>query len=378
MSAGRAGERRSRSKTRSRPESPARPGARSRSRSRVRPFEIGGSAIEPGARAVVDLPVSLLSDHTPVALSVHVVHGRKRGPAMFVSAAIHGDEIVGVEIIRRLIRAPQLKTLSGTLLCVPIVNAFGFVNHDRYLPDRRDLNRSFPGSAAGSLAARLARLFMTEVVSRCEAGIDIHSAAVHRVNLPQIRIDGSSRRARELAVAFAPPVILASKLRDGSLRLAARELGIDVLVYEAGEALRFDETAVRVGVRGALRVLHKAGMIDSDKGLAATVGPALSSASAWIRAPMGGILRARKTIGAGVGEGETIALIADPFGEREAKVAAGRAGLIIGRTNLPVVNEGDALFHVAEVTSPDALQRRIGKLGATLDGDPMFDEDEIL
>jgi hypothetical protein len=341
-------------------------------------FEIGGRTVAPGARAVVDLPVSVLSDHTPVTLSVHVIHGRAPGPTMFVSAAVHGNEIIGVEIIRRLIRAPQLKGLKGTLLCIPIVNAFGFVNHSRYLPDGRDLNRTFPGAAQGSLAARLANLFMHEVVHRCAAGVDLHSAAEHRVNLPQIRIDGGSKRARELAEAFAPPVILASKLREGSLRLAAREIGVDVLVYESGEALRFDENPIRIGVRGVLRVLHTMGMIESTSGLAAMVRPSFSHKSLWLRAPMGGILRARKTIGAGVTAGETIAVVADPFGEREEPIRADKSALIIGRTNLPIVNEGDALFHVAEVEAPGALERRIDGLGAALEGDPLFDEDEIL
>lgn len=328
-------------------------------------FEMNGIAVPPGGRAVIDLPVSVMSNHSPVTLSVHVIHGKQPGPTMFVSAAVHGDEIIGVEIIRRLIRTQQMKSIKGTLLCIPVVNAFGFVNHDRYLPDKRDLNRSFPGAASGSLAARLARLFMKEVVSRCEAGIDLHSAAVHRVNLPQIRIDGSSKRARELAEAFSPPVILTSKLREGSLRLAARQQGVDVLVYESGEALRFDETAVRIGVRGILRVLNRMGMVTNARGLVALHRPRLSRSSFWLRAPRGGILRAGKPVGAEVFAGETVAVICDPFGEREAQVRAEKPAIVIGRTNLPIVNEGDALFHLAE-------------LAPTAEGAPPPDEDEVL
>jgi predicted deacylase len=142
------------------------------------PFQIGDAEIAPGTRQTVELPVSVLSDHTPVTLSAHVIHGRKPGPAMFVSAAIHGDEVIGAEIVRRLLRAAPVARLSGTLVTVPIVNSFGFLNQSRYLPDRRDLNRCFPGSAEGSLAGRLADLFLTEVVRRCDVGIDLHSAAV--------------------------------------------------------------------------------------------------------------------------------------------------------------------------------------------------------
>ena len=141
-------------------------------------FQIGGETIAPGTRRTVDLPVSVLSDHTPVTMSVHVVHGRRPGPVLFVSAAVHGDEVIGVEIARRVLRAPQLDTLRGTLMVIPIVNTFGFLNNSRYMPDRRDLNRVFPGSESGSLASRLAHLFMTEVVNRAEFGIDLHSAAI--------------------------------------------------------------------------------------------------------------------------------------------------------------------------------------------------------
>ncbi len=341
------------------------------------PFEFAGHTIAPGTRAKIELPVAVLSDHTPVTMTVMIIHGKKPGPAVFVSGAIHGDEIIGVEIIRRLIRTKQLKSLSGTLICVPIVNTFGFINHTRYLPDRRDLNRSFPGAARGSLAARLARLFMTEIVARCSVGIDLHSAAEHRVNLPQIRIDGGSRQAMELAKAFAPPVIMVSKLRDGSLRHAARELGKDVLVYECGEALRFDETALRIGVTGILRVLRQIGMIREAKGIRSPLTPDVSRSSEWIRAPMGGVLRAFKTIGAWIEKGEVVAALSDPLGDREIEVQSPLTGIIIGRTMLPVMNEGDALFHIAEIVKPLTEDGHTG-LEQAFEGHPLFDEDEIL
>lgn len=340
-------------------------------------FEIAGKRVEPGEPRIVEIPVSVLSDHTPMSLSAYVIHGRRPGPAAFISAAIHGDEIIGVEIIRRLIRTPQMKTLRGTLICAPIVNTFGFINHTRYLPDRRDLNRSFPGASTGSLAARLARIFIDEIVARCDVGIDLHSAAEHRTNLPQLRIDAGSARVLELAEAFAPPVIVQSKLREGSLRLAARELGKDVLVYEAGEALRFDESAIRLGVKGNLRVLNHLGMVTSSKGLASSLRPMVSKRSAWERAPMGGLLRAWKAAGAIVEKGEVIAAIADPLGEKEAEVRASTSGLVIGRTVLPVVNEGDALFHIAEISRTPKSDPLV-RIGEETEGDPLFDEDEIL
>ena len=182
------------------------------------PIRIAGFSVEPGRRGTVDLPLPQLYTHTPLTMPVHVVHGRRPGPCLFVSAAIHGDELNGVEIIRRVLGRPALSRLRGTLLAVPIVNVYGVIHHSRYLPDRRDLNRSFPGSERGSLASRLAHVFMTEIVARCEYGIDLHTAAYHRCNLPQIRADLGDERTAELAHAFAAPVVLDSRVRDGSLR----------------------------------------------------------------------------------------------------------------------------------------------------------------
>lgn len=342
------------------------------------PFRIGGESVAPGSRATVSLPLSVLSDHTPMTLPVQVIHGRRDGPVGFVSAAVHGDELTGVEIIRRLARLPALRRIQGTLLLVPIVNTFGFISHSRYLPDRRDLNRSFPGSTTGSLASQLAHRFLNEVVARCSFGIDLHSAAVNRVNLPQIRVDTSDAPARDLARVFAAPIIVNSPLRDGSLREAAHEKGVPVLVYEGGEALRFDEFSIRVGVKGVLRVLQYSGMTASRSIKAATMESPVAQKSSWMRAPAGGILRAIRKTGDTVKEGEVLGIVSDPFGEEESEVTASFGGLVIGRTNLPVVNQGDALFHIATLRAPVAAGEAIDALEQDLGSDPIFDEDEII
>ena len=341
------------------------------------PFEIGGFHIPPGTRRTVDLPVSVLSDHTPVNMSAHVIHGAEDGPTLFVSAAIHGDEVIGVEIARRLLRSRQFSRLRGTLIVVPIVNTFGFLNHSRYLPDRRDLNRCFPGSEGGSLASRLAHLFMTEIVARSDLGIDLHSAAIHRTNLPQIRVSPKAQETLAYADAFGAPVVIRSGLRDGSLRKEAQKAGVDILLYEAGEGLRFDEQSARVGVAGILRVMHALDMIPEDGVPLAEGVPVRAADSVWERAPAGGLLRAYKTIGEMVEPGDVLGIVADPFGEEERELTASQTGLIIGRANLPIVNEGDALFHIATVNSATAEQQ-IETLNAQLDGAAMFDEDEII
>lgn len=346
------------------------------------PFVIAGSEVAAGTRRLIDLPVSRLSNHTPVTLPVHVLHGEQPGPTMFLSAAVHGDELNGVEIIRRVLRTLAPGNIHGTLLCVPVVNAYGFIGRSRYLPDRRDLNRSFPGSATGSLGARLANIFLNEIVKRSTIGIDLHSAATHRVNLPQIRCEYTrSAKVRELALAFGTEVILHAPERAGSLRKAAREAGVDVLVYEGGEGLRFDEFAIKAGVDGIAGVMLSVGMLELPEGYEIMHDqrgrePFLANASKWVRAPEAGVLRTGKRIGDAVSEGETIGHIANPYEEADVAVRAPRRGIIIGRTTLPIVNVGDALFHIAwsqEIASATAAETRREQAA-----EPIMDEDEII
>ncbi len=311
---------------------------------------VGGQEIRRGTAQTIELQLPLLYTHTPVVMTARVIRGRRDGPCLFVSAAIHGDEINGVEIIRRLLRSPALKHLRGTLIAVPVVNVYGFVRQSRYLPDRRDLNRSFPGSEKGSLTARLANAFLEEVVTKADYGIDLHTGAVHRENLSQIRAsfdeDGEVER---LAKAFGSPVILNSDLRDGSLREAARSLGTPVIVYEGGEALRFDEVVIRAGVRGTIGVMRELDMLrpSSRSRSRRRPEPVVARSSQWVRAPQSGILRAAKPLGARVARQEVLGWITDPLGENELPVEAPAAGLVIGKLNLPLVNEGEALYHIA-------------------------------
>ena len=334
-------------------------------------FEIGGESVAAGERRLVNLPLSALSNQTPMAVPVSIVHGRREGPTLFVSAAIHGDELTGVAICRRLLASKALNVARGTLLMVPIVNAFGFISHSRYLPDRRDLNRSFPGNPRGSLAAQLACLFFSEVVARSDYGIDLHSAAIHRSNLPQIRVDSEQAEALELARAFGPPIIVHSGLREGSLREAARAKGVPVIVYEAGEGLRVDEMSVTVGIRGVLRVMAHLGMIRRSRDLRRPE-PVLSTSSRWVRAEESGLFRPFREIGAHVKAGEAIGSIADPFGRYETELKASITGIVIGRANNPAINQGDALFHIAKVADPSKVGKQFDRL------EQLLDEDEII
>lgn len=337
-------------------------------------FAIGNVRVRAGSAKEVELPITRLVTGGDVSLPVRVLHGREPGPTVWVNAAIHGDEVLGVEVIREALATLSPKTLRGTLLAVPVVNVLGFMTGDRYLPDRRDLNRSFPGSARGSLASRIAHLFMTEVVRKCDVGLDLHTAADRRTNLPQIRADLDDPRTRELAEAFGAPVMLHAKLRDGSLRQAARDAGATVLLYEAGEALRFDPGPIRTGVAGVRRVLASLGMIDRESvdhpedvvpegsagdaepppaleetGVpeAGPVAPVAARSSGWVRARGTGILLLDVRLGQYVSAGERLGGLSDTFGRRVRLVHADRDGIVIGMTRAPIVNAGDALVHIA-------------------------------
>ncbi|MDQ2077602.1 succinylglutamate desuccinylase/aspartoacylase family protein [Marinimicrobium sp. ABcell2] len=310
-------------------------------------IEIGGVRVEPGQRTTVDIPLAAMYTHADVVLTVHAINGRRPGPCMFVCAAIHGDELNGVEIIRRLLESKQLSQLRGTLLAIPLVNVHGFLTQSRYLPDGRDLNRSFPGNERGSLAGRVANTFLNDIVRHCTHGIDLHTGARHRTNLPQIRADLSDDQTRALAMEFGVPVVLDAKLRDGSLREAAADSGIPLLLYEAGEALRFDELSIRAGTRGIINVMRALRMLPARKKSAKAPSAVVADDSRWVRAPHSGIMRSLVRLGDRVKKGRVLGYIADPMGLNEYPVVAPDEAIVIGANNLPLVHEGEALFHLA-------------------------------
>ncbi|HPY41763.1 MAG TPA: succinylglutamate desuccinylase/aspartoacylase family protein, partial [Thiolinea sp.] len=281
----------------------------------------------------------------------YVMHGLQPGPRLFISAAIHGDEINGVEIIRRVLSTLSIKEFSGSLLAVPVVNVYGFLDKSRYLPDRRDLNRSFPGSEHGSMASQLAHQFLNEVAGLCTHGIDLHTAAIGRDNLPQIRAHfNHDPDLLGMAQAFNPPLILSTGLREGSLREAGFKRNIKVILYEAGEALRFGEQSIQIGVDGIFSVMRYLGMLPTTATTQAKPEPLLSDSSAWVRAPQSGILHVKVGLGAAVSQGDLLGHVADPFGSHLERIHAPKDGLIIGVSTLPLVHEGEAIFHLAHLS----------------------------
>lgn len=309
-------------------------------------FKIDGVEVHPGKRLRINIDMGSIYDFTDVKMPVEVICGKKNGPTLFVSSTIHGDEINGIEITRRLLNNKSLKNICGTLIVIPIVNVFGFNDRSRYLPDRRDLNRCFPGIKNGSLASQLAYKFMQEIVLKSDYGIDLHTGAFHRCNHPQIRANLSDERTYKMAQAFNAPVVVNSNLRDGSLRAAVVSADIPMILFEAGEALRFDENSIKIGVEGILNVMKEIGMIKARKKPSRKkIFTALSSS--WLRAPHSGINMPKIKLGSMVKKGDILSEIANPLGDHKTFVRAHETGVVIGMSVLPLANKGDALFHIA-------------------------------
>ncbi len=311
------------------------------------PFQIGSFSVLPGARRWIDLPAARLPTGGPMDLTLQVIHGTREGPVLWLSGGLHGDELDGIEIIRRVVSELDPLKLAGTVIAIPSVNRYGALSGSRYLPDRRDLNRLFPGSEHGSMGGQLAHRFMTEVVGRSDFGLDFHCGSGDRDNLPQIRADLNDERTRRLARAFGAPVIISAKGPEGSLRRAAVKAGVPILLYEGGEALRFTSEAIKAGVAGALRVLSALEMITTD------VGPGAesveTSTSHWVRARVSGICQLDVSLGQYLRKGDRVGVIRDLTGDEVVEVLARKSGLVIGRRLHPLVYRGEAIAHLATV-----------------------------
>jgi uncharacterized protein len=308
-------------------------------------FTLGGAEVPPGTRSDLLLKVSESYTGDRLSIPVTVVNGHRRGPLLFLTAAVHGDELNGVGIIRELLQRIDPQDVTGGVIFVPVVNVLGVQFHSRYLPDRRDLNRCFPGSPNGSTASRIAYTVMTEIVSHADAGVDFHTAANRRTNMPQVRINLDDSRAQELGRAFSAPFLIQAPVRPGSLRDAAEQHGVPVLTFEGGEALRFEEPIIDVGVAGTLRVMAAMGMIDAAPAADGRIWE--SDETHWVRAERGGILDLHVSPGEEVERGQTLWTVTGPFGRERSQKEAPWAGVVIGMTTLPLVNPGDAVVHLA-------------------------------
>ncbi len=310
-------------------------------------FTISNSTVLPGQSTLIKLNVGRLPSGTRITIDAHVFRGQEEGPTALILGGVHGDEINGVEIVRRCLETDLFDGITkGTVIAIPIVNIFGFINFSRAVPDGKDVNRSFPGSTSGSLAARVARTLTKKVLPVVDFIIDLHTGGASRYNYPQIRYAKADPIAKELGKQFGAPFLIQKPFISKSLRKVAYDMGIPTIVYEAGESLRFDGFAIEAGVRGIKRLLSNAQMVAYDQEMLINSIIHVTKTN-WIRAPYSGLFIWTKCSGQKITKDEPIGYVKDPQGLKSVTVVATKSGYIIGHNNASVVNQGDALYHLA-------------------------------
>ncbi len=318
---------------------------RRRKDAKRRALTIHGERIALGETRDLYLPISESYLGRSISIPVRVIRAKKQGPRVFITGTVHGDEISGVGIVRELLfeRLPELE--CGTLICVPAVNVYGLESHSRYLPDRRDLNRCFPGSASGSLSSRLADVVFRSVIKQCDYGIDFHTAAVRRTNYPNVRGDMRDPGVSMLAKAFGMELIVNGAGPSGSLRRSACKAGVPTIILEAGEVWKFEPGVLELGVRGVLNVLRKLHMIAGVP--ERPLFQVTVNKTTWVRAEHGGILRFHVRPGEFVRKGDYLATNYSIFGREHREIRAESDGIILGMTTMPAVSPGAPVFHLA-------------------------------
>ena len=309
-------------------------------------MHLNGLNIAPGEQVMTRLVIAKLPSGAVIDVPVHVIRSMAPGPVLLLMGGMHGDEVNGIEIIRRLVRRNLLQPTAGSIIAIPILNIYGFLNFSRHVPDGKDVNRSFPGRPRGSVASRVAHRFMREIMPLVDYGIDFHTGGAARANASQVRcVLGEDPRTDALAQAFGAPFTLHARLRTGSVRESASQLDKPIIVYETGESLRLDEAGIEEAVAGTLRVLHHLGM--------GVAQPAPARAGVvcrrhrWLRARFAGLFRAHVGLGDFVQKGQIYGSVSDPYGLQSVRLESPLNGYVIGLNFMPVVNQGDALLHIA-------------------------------
>ncbi len=310
----------------------------------MKDLTIAGHSIQPGEFKEININIARLPSRTQIDTPIYVYRAPEDGPVLALTAGMHGDEINGMEIVRRIIDAGHHKVLRGTTVCMPIINVYGFLNYSREVPDGKDVNRSFPGSKTGSLASRVAYHLTHDVIPCIDVGIDFHTGGAMRTNYPQVRCMMQDPRNVELANAFHAPFTIDAPFRPHSLRQTAAKKNKNIIVFEGGESLRMDLRAIEEGIDGTLRLMKHLGMIhwapepkEANK---------IIWSSAWIRARTAGLFHPHIHAGDLIHKNQLVGQITDPFGEFKEEIKSTATGYVVGLNNNPVVNAGDALLHV--------------------------------
>jgi len=314
--------------------------------SQAKKIEIEKAEIMPGESKIISINVGRLPSDTLINIVAHIIRGKKEGPTVLILGGIHGDEVNGVEIVRRTIAENRLGIIEkGTIIAIPLLNVYGFINFSREVPDGKDVNRSFPGSTSGSLASRVARTLTKKILPFVDYAIDFHTGGASRYNYPQVRYTKGYEDSRKLAEIFKAPFSIENTVISNSFRKACKELQIPSIVFEGGESIRLDGYSIDVGIKGILRVVRHLKMT-KEKPQVPDYNVITIKKTSWIRAPYSGMFIWSQSSGTYIKVGEPIGMIYDPFGTKSVTVTSKYEGYIIGHNNASVVNQGDALFHI--------------------------------
>lgn len=310
-------------------------------------MKIGNEIIHAGENRLIELQVARLPSGTSIHLPIHVFRSMQPGPTMLLCGGLHGDEVNGIETVRQMVDSGLLRQLQkGSVIAMPIINIYGFINFSRDVPDGKDVNRTFPGNVDGSLASHVAFILSHHILPLIDFGVDFHTGGASRTNFPQVRYNSSDLASHDLARIFAAPFLLNTQYIDNSLRWQAFQMQKTIIVYEGGESLRLDNYAIKEAIEGTRRILIHYEMIDNLLERPETID---LQRNLWVRAPRAGIFKIFKFAGQQVEIGETIGEINDPYNAECIPVEARDSGYIIGHNNMPVVHRGDALFNIGLV-----------------------------
>ena len=316
---------------------------------RNKSISIGKETVKPGEHRLVKISIDRLPTGTLIDIPIYVFNSGKPGPTVLVQAGLHGDEINGIEIVRRMLQDEQFHVQRGAVIAVPILNIFGFIHFSRDVPDGKDVNRSFPGTKTGSMASRLAYHYTSQILDQVDLAIDLHTGGALRHNYPQVRFTKEYPESKRIAEVFRAPFLFPARLIKGSFRNAAYKKGVPVVVFEAGESMRFDEYAILEGMQGILNVLHYFKMIPSiEPQYAESHNSILLSERKWLRAPTAGMFIPEAHNGSGVEKGQELGIVTDTYARRRKAIKAPFDGYIFCINHQAVVNQGEALFHIGK------------------------------
>lgn len=311
-------------------------------------FLILGRKIKKGEGAILELEVAKLHTRNSIKITIIVERAKLDGPTLLLMGGVHGDEINGVAIVRDIIRKKYNKPKRGTIICIPVFNVFGYLNLSREFPDGRDLNRMFPGSANGSLASQFANKFTREIAPLVDYVLDFHTGGAERENFPNVRCVLQEEKAIELANVFGAPFIVNSKYIAKSIRETIHKMGKTILLFEGGKSKNLDEFVIDTGIQGTLNIMNYLGLREGK--ISSENESVIIQKSKWIRAPYSGMFQSRVKNGSKVIQKTILGKITDPYGEFKRYVVAPFDCYIFGMNTAPIVNKGDALFHVSMET----------------------------